>query len=175
MILENKGNFNAAETECRTSLEMERRVYGEGADLTECRTMERRVYGEGADLSVAGTSPYQLGMILENKGNFNAAETECRTSLEMERRMYGEDADLPVAAAPPDQRVMILEKNGKFDRAKTEYRASLEMEWRVCGEDCDHPDVGTPRIRWILHFRERRLSSSEDGLSGKPVDGSAYP
>ncbi len=40
-----------------------------------------------------------LGMILQEKGDFNGAESQYRASLDMKRRILGEDADHPHIAA----------------------------------------------------------------------------
>ncbi len=52
---------------------------------------------EGADLEcmLHASSLHHLGVILQEKGEFDGAETQYRSSLCMNRRMHGEDADHP--------------------------------------------------------------------------------
>ncbi len=49
---------------------------------------------------------------MEQKGDFDAAESQHRASLDMQRRIHGEDADHPSIATSLNQLGMILQEKG---------------------------------------------------------------
>ncbi len=55
----------------------------------------KRVYNTELGRSQIAVSLHQLGRILQEKGDFDGAESQYRASLDIERSIHAEDADHP--------------------------------------------------------------------------------
>ncbi len=142
-----RGNFVGAESDARNVLN--NRKYSSLPSSRRADVSTRRMFFGAClvcprfqrmtelEYSQIAASLHKLAMVLENKGDFDGAESQYRASLNMNRRIHGEDADHPDIARSLHQLAMILQKKGDFDEAEVQYRASLDMMRRIHGEDLE--------------------------------------
>ncbi len=140
-----RGNFGGAETDTRHVLN-NRKSFQLSCTRRANRNTGRTSFAAGiihhhfqrnkrveeADLEcmLHASSLHHLGVILQEKGEFDGAETQYRSSLCMNRRMHGENADHPDIATMLNQLGAVLQKKGDISGAESYYLASLCMRRR---------------------------------------------
>jgi tetratricopeptide (TPR) repeat protein len=127
----------------RTLKDLARAVADDGNLNTAIPMMQRAVAMQRA---MRGDEPHpdlaevlnDMGLLLEERGDSDAAEKLYRESLAMNRRLLGEKH--PEIANGLENVAMAMSDRGDLEGAEALYRQSIQMRRELQGTD--HPDVG---------------------------------
>jgi tetratricopeptide (TPR) repeat protein len=161
IVLASQGRYPEAETQLRAALDLQRRLTN-GADAAVSRTMknlamvldrsgrlpEAIALAQGAldmQREVHGTLPHpdlaeqlnDLGILLQEKGDYTAAEVLMRQALDVKRRLF--PPEHPEIAMGLNNLGFVLQDRGNLIGAEATYRSALEMQRHLLGDN--HPDV----------------------------------
>lgn len=104
-----------------------------------------------------------LGMIHQNRGAFDRAQTLLERSLALRRASLGEEhADV---AENMYQLGMVLRDRGDYERARRLFQQALAIQRRILGEA--HPAVAMTALRLSLIFTpiDERISTAREALA----------
>ncbi len=160
-VLRQEGNYTEADRNLRLALDLERAVPDElsgdvpvtlkdlanvmvdagnlNGAIPVMRTalaMERELRGDTPHPDLADTIS-DLGLILEQHGDYDEAEGLDRQALDMMRRLLG-DRHAEIATAM-NNLALVLQDKGKLGEAEQEFQQALSLQREVLGEV--HPDT----------------------------------
>lgn len=120
LLLENKGDYAAAEPLFRRSLEIAEKV-------------------QGPDHQETGTSLNNLALLLEDKGEYAAAEPLYRRALAIAEKVHG--LEHPSTGTSLNNLAGLLQNQGDYVAAEPLFRRALAIMERAKGSE--HPSTGT--------------------------------
>jgi tetratricopeptide (TPR) repeat protein len=161
LVLARKGSYAESEQTLRRALELQRSLYGETTgDMARTYKDIARVMAEAGDLNGAipvmrhaldlqrtlrGAEPHpdladsinDLGLLLEQHGDYDEAEALFREAINQYRRLYGEKhANIAVGLV---NLALVQQDKGDNAGAEATYRTALAMQRELLGEL--HPET----------------------------------
>ena len=158
--LEEKGDYNLAETMARKSLELREKVLG-GKDLEtlsslcnlgqvlsrkgkneEAEKINRQAL-DGFEETLGMGHPYtlwslnNLGLVLEDQGKYEEAEKAHRRALSIKEEKLGKEHFYTLRSV--DNLGMVLDDQGKYEAAEELHRRALSAQEKIMGKE--HPDT----------------------------------
>ena len=125
-------DFETAEQELRTALELRRRLLGEHAEVAQ--------------------SLHDLGTVLRDRGKLPEAEALLREALEMRRKLLGKHADV---AASLNELALALSDQHEIEGVESLFREGLELRTELLGK---HPMTAESlsNLGWFLYEQDRK-------------------
>ena len=189
-VLRSEGHYQEAASTFRAALALQRRLYGDkhgdiartleylsltlddDGDLKRALplmrsalSMQRELRGDRPHPALAAAVS-DLGVLLEENGDYDESERMARESITLSRALYGDKH--PKIARALNNLASTLQDKGELAKSEATYRQALDMERELLGEV--HPEIANTLnniafVQYDLGDTEGALATEREALA----------